>query len=151
MVTTYHMTPNTLPMLTNQCSFQDATDLWYEAIVTEMGSRMVISGRGEGIFDGGADITRAEFSAILVRALGLPAQGVSQFADVSADAWYAGAIGAAYEYGLVNGKGDNRFDPNAKITRQEAMQMVYNATKLVDYAGKVGSLDAFQDTASVSD
>ena len=58
-----------------------------------MGSRLVISGVGENKFDPNRDITRAEFAAIMVRALGLaPDNTKNKFNDVEASKWYSGYV-----------------------------------------------------------
>ncbi len=121
----------------------------YEATVNEMGGRKIIAGRGAAVFDGEAGITRAEFAAILVRALGLPADGTSTFSDVPAAAWHTGAVATAVRYGLTDGRGDNRFEPDAAITRQEAMLMLQRAAALTGFTGTDGSLDIFTDADSV--
>jgi len=90
-------------LIYNQASFADAVGKWYESIVSEMASREILFGRGSGAFDGDAGITRAEFAAMLVRALGLPANGTSKFSDVASTGWFGGAVGTASEYGLVLG------------------------------------------------
>ncbi len=47
------------------------------------------------------------------------------FTDIDEDAWYGekqtGAIKSAYRYGLVQGKGDKKFDPSGNITVAEAI------------------------------
>jgi hypothetical protein len=124
---------------------------WYEVAVNEMASRKVINGRSDGTFDGGASVTRAEFAALTVRALGLPANSTaaSAFKDVSASSAFYGAIGTAVEYGIVNGKTATTFVPSASITRQEAMVMLFRAAKVAELTGKTGDLSAFSDAASV--
>lgn len=143
-------TNSTYALIENDVTFTDAAGKWYEAIVNEMGSREIIDGCGNGMFDGDASITRAEFATILVRALGLPANGTSTFADVSASASYSGAVATAAQYGLVNGRGDNNFDPASNITRQEAMAMLQRAASLTSFSGTSGTLDSFTDADSVS-
>ncbi|MEA4893726.1 MAG: S-layer homology domain-containing protein [Oscillospiraceae bacterium] len=143
------MTNSTYALIQNSASFTDTTGKWYAAVAAEMASRKILSGIGENMFAGDLSITRAEFAAILVRALGLSADGTSIFSDVSASAWYSGTVATAAQYGLVTGKGDNRFAPDAYITRQEAMTMLQRAAKLTGYTGTVGSLEGFTDAASV--
>jgi hypothetical protein len=142
-------TNSTYALIQNEVTFADAKGKWYEAAVNEMGSRKIIGGRSASVFDGEAGITRAEFAVILVHALGLPADGTSRFADVPADAWYTGAVATAAQYGIVAGKGDNQYDPNANITRQEAMLMLQRAAALTEFAGASGDLDSFADANSV--
>lgn len=70
---------------------------------------------------------------MVVRSLGLPATGTSGFYDVSPDAWYSGVIETASRYGIVEGVGNNLFAPDKVITREEAMAMIYRASKLTPY------------------
>lgn len=85
----------TCALIYNNVAFADAAGKWYENIVSEMASREILFDRGTGVFDGDASITRAEFAAVLVRALGLPANGTSKFTDVASTDWYADAVGTA--------------------------------------------------------
>lgn len=67
-----------------------------------------------------------------------------QFSDVSESAWYGdkktGAIRNACELGIMQGSGKGKFQPNASITRAEAIKM---ATVLSDrYWGGTGALGA---------
>ena len=143
-------TNSTYALIENVVTFSDAVGKWYEAVVNEMGSREIIKGYGNGIFDGEAYITRADFVTILVRALGLPANGTSTFTDVSASAFYFGSVATAAQYGLVNGRDNNNFDPSANITRQEAMAMLQRAAKLTNFTGTSASLSDFSDAENVS-
>ena len=45
------------------------------------------------------------------------------FKDVSTSIWYYPNVVDAYEYDLFNGKGNNRFDPNGKLTVAEAIKL----------------------------
>lgn len=92
--------------------------------------REIIDGRGNGLFDPDATMTRAEFAAIVVRALGLTPKAEDTFTDVSSDKWYSPYVGTASSYGLINGVGGGRFNPEGTITRQEAAVMVARAAKL---------------------
>ena len=143
------ITNSTYALIQSNASFTDTNGKWYANAVTEMASRKIISGIGESMFAGDRSITRAEFAAILVRALGLPADGTSTFSDVLPDTWYTGAVATAVQYGLVGGRGENRFDPNAAITRQEAMLMLQRAAALTAFAGTSGALEGFADADGV--
>ena len=90
-------------------------------------------------------MTRAEFAAIVVKALGLPTGAVEgPFADVPASHWAAGVVNAAYSYGIVNGTGEGSFAPNGTISRQEAAVMVARAAALC-------GLDTQREGAEVRD
>lgn len=46
-----------------------------------------------------------------------------QFADVPTDAWFATGVETAYRLGLLNGKGENSFDPTGNITVIETVTL----------------------------
>lgn len=144
------LTNSVYALISNEQHFADAAGKWYEGAVNEMAGREIVGGRDSDTFDGDASITRAEFPAILVRALGLPANGTSAFRDVSSTDWFCGAVGAAYSYGLVNGRDASSFDPNANISRQEAMSMMQRAAKVAEFPGTSGTLTEFSDASAVS-
>lgn len=118
--------PVTLPDKT----FADAADHVYREAVEALAARKIVDGKGDGLFHPDDGLTRAEFAAIAVRALGLTGQTTDAFPDVAADAWYAPYVGAAHAHGLINGKGDGSFDPEGPITRQEAAVLVTRAAGL---------------------
>lgn len=137
--------------------FADVASHWSKDAVNDMGSRLVINGVGEGAFHPNADITRAEFAAILVRGLGLRLeQGTSAFRDVDSSEWYASAVNTAYRMGLISGYEDNTFRPQGKITRQEAMTMTARAMSITGLKAKVDGADAakvlqpYEDASAVA-
>ncbi len=140
-------TNSTYVLVSNTVSFTDTAGKWYEDAAREMADRQIIRGIGDNTFAGDREITRAEFAAIIVRALGLPAKDTSLFSDVPQDAWYNGAVAAAAEYEIVSGRGGSVFDPMARITREEAMQMIFNGSKLTPLDGVDEAVDgeAFSD------
>ena len=144
------VTNSVYAFIENEVEFSDAQGKWYEKAVNEMAGRKIINGIGSSNFGGERNITRAEFAAILVRALGLPTNGTGTFVDVAADAWYSGAVATAAQYGFVGGRGANRFDPAASITRQEAMAMIQRAAKCTDYVGQTTGLSLFSDSGSIA-
>lgn len=54
-----------------------------------------------------------------------PAPGSIRFSDVPADAWYAEAVNAMADAGVVNGYSDGKFHPNATITLGEAATVAW--------------------------
>ncbi|WP_214626762.1 InlB B-repeat-containing protein [Paenibacillus agaridevorans] len=140
-----------------KAAFDDMKGHWASSSVHDMGSRLIIEGIGEGLFAPDRSIKRAEFAAILVRALGLGQNtraGFGKFSDVREGDWYAGAIGTAYEYGLIGGFEDGTFRPNDDVTREQAMIMIANAmgwTGLTDKADAgANPLSGFPDAAQAS-
>lgn len=111
-------------------SFPDISKHQSRTKIEALASRGIISGRSESAFVPDGTMTRAEFSAIIVKALGFPLKSTSKFSDVPSEAWYAPYIGTAYTYGIVNGISADSFAPNGTITRQEAICMVARAAAL---------------------
>ncbi len=113
---------------------------------------------GADVAAGVRDITRAEFAAIIIRALGLePGVGDVTFSDVKASDWFCGYVETAVSYGIITGYTDGTFRPSSKITREEAMTMVARAMKLTGLAPALTSsesaalLEGFADSTDVSD
>ena len=111
-------------------TFSDIKNHANKAAIEELASRGIINGMGKGTFAPNKTMTRAEFAAIVTRALGLAAKDTKAFTDVPSSKWYAGYIGTANSSGIVNGVGSGKFNPDGTITRQEAAAMVARAAKL---------------------
>lgn len=112
--------------------FADVNGHWAEQAVDNLASKLLVEGVSETRFEPGREMTRAEFTALLVRGLGLaPAQGANVFSDVEAGNSLAGEIAAAVEFGLVTPDATGAFKPNERITRAEMAVMVAKAMRLV--------------------
>ena len=87
--------------------------------------------KDKGVSDGAnpnAAINRAQMVTMLWRAVGQPVAGsTAHFTDVSADAYYAGAVSWAVEGGITAGVGDGRFDPAATCTRAQIATFLWRA------------------------
>ena len=110
-------------------TFSDVKNHANKAAIEALASRGIINGMGQGTFMPNKTMTRAEFAAIVTRALGLTAKDTKVFSDVPSSKWYAGYIGTANSSGIVNGVGNGKFNPEGTITRQEAAAMVARAAK----------------------
>lgn len=126
---------------------------WAKGAVEAMAARGVINGISDSAFAPTSTISRADFVALLVRALALKADTAPQlpFADVKSSDYYYEAVATAQALGIASGTGQNRFQPKQAITRQDMMTLTALALKA---AGKPlqasGSLEAFSDAASVA-
>lgn len=118
-----------VPVTNANAAFSDVKTHGNRAAIEALAKRGIITGKGNGLFDPDADMTRAEFCAIVVRALGLTPKAGSAFSDVSSQ-WFAPYVGTASSFQIVNGVGGGRFAPNDTITRQEAAVMTARAAKL---------------------
>ena len=95
-----------------------------------------IQGESATRFGLGEPMTRAAFAVALCRFFGWETETVtaSTFSDVPADAWYAGAVEAAYTHGAVT---DQRADfrPEEALTREELAVMLVRALGYGTIAG----------------
>lgn len=118
-------------VMVNKVSFSDVKNHWADRYVHALAAKHIVNGKKDGIFAPDDKMTRAEYVAVISRALNLPKASGLVFRDVPKDSWYAGEISAAYEAGIVNGVGDSEFAPNAYITREE---MAVIALRAYEYA-----------------
>ncbi len=146
------LTNSTYSVVWHPLEFKDAEGHWAKEAINDMGSRMVINGVGNDVFQPNRNITRAEFAAIVVKALGLkPGVGTESFKDVQDSDWYSGYVKTAVEYKIVAGFSADRFGPNDSITREQAMTMIAKAMKLTSLKGELSEgelqklLGAFKD------
>jgi len=146
-----------MPITAPGTTFEDITFSPNIAAIEALASRGIINGRSKKSFAPDANMTRAEFATIITRGLGLVEEDTKVFSDVSSDKWYAGYIGTANKYGIVNGVGEGKFNPEGTITRQEAATMVARAAALCGLDTKMSNaeirdvLSQFEDYVTVSD
>jgi len=106
-------------------TFKDIENHWAQKDIDRMAAVGIIAGVGDNRFKPNRQVTRAEFTALMVRVLNLTEDAdAANFKDVAKDAWYAGAIGAAAKAGLAAGFEDNTFKPNEVITREQMATMI---------------------------
>lgn len=131
-------------------SFKDvALSHWAYKDITDFAARKFILGYADNTFLPGNNISRAEFAAVLVRALGLKEVGsaAASFKDVNAGSWYYSYVGTVCSENLMKGYEDGSFKPNENITRQEIAAVLVRA--LGKDKEQVGDL-TFADKAAVS-
>ena len=115
----------------NQIKFEDIENHWAKDAISQLTERKIINGIEEKTFAPDRDITRAEFAAIMVRALGLKfSEQDTHLSDVKVTDWYYETVSAAYENGILTGYGEGMIKPGQSITREEAMTMMARALKL---------------------
>ena len=127
---------------------------WYYNAVKYVYENNLMAGTGDTTFDPEVSLTRAMTAQILYNLEGQPkVDEEATFADMNeAPTWSVDAIAWAQDTGVVAGMGDNEFAPNAKVTREQFAQMMYNYAKYKKYdLTKTGDLSKFPDDGSVSD
>lgn len=119
--------------------FTDIENCWARDDIEALARRGLVKGRSGNCYEPGGEVTRAEFAALLVRALGLQEKVLEegQFDDVDASDWYAGSAAAAAAQGIIAGNDGRLFKPEHNINREEMAVMIIRAARI---AGKEENL-----------
>lgn len=122
-------------------------DEWYVGAVYELADRGIVQGRQDGSFGPDESLTRAQMAAFLTRTLGLEESPGQPFLDVQPSAWYAGAVGALFQKGLIQGTSPIMFSPDRPISKQQAATLVMRslAFMLANDPEAAAELDLTQD------
>jgi Zn-dependent metalloprotease len=100
-------------------TFVDIKGHWAQKDIEIMASKHIAKGISDDKFAPNESITRAEFTALISRALRLNEHSDVKFTDVSKGKWYEKDINAAYTAGLVSGMEEDIFAPNLPINREQ--------------------------------
>lgn len=138
-------------------TFSDIQGHWAQRDIEIMAARHVAAGITTSEFNPEGQVTRAEFTAFLLRALGISEDrtAANPFTDIQPDDWYYGAVVTASRTGLVAGYEDSSFRPDRAISRQEMAAMLSRALayagRKVDVTGRVDDiLSRFSDSGSIA-
>lgn len=115
------------PAVSGSDAFTDTqADAWYADAVLWATQEGIISGYGGGLFGTNDPVSREQIAVILWRDAGSPeAQAGAPFADEGSIASWAGqAVDWAQSSGILSGRENNRFDPQASATRAEVAVML---------------------------
>ncbi len=138
--------PSLPPVLKNDVTLKDIAGHWAEANIKSLVASGAISGYPDGTFRPDGNITRAEFATVLVKALGLKAQGGKVFKDTTGH-WAKDFISTAAALGIVNGYPEGNFGPDDLITREQMAAMTVKAAGLTGTSREL----TFADTKDISD
>lgn len=121
---------------------------WYYEAVQYTSAHGLFQGMTETKFGPNLTMTRGMLVTVLYRMEGEPAvEGQTHpFTDVDASRYYGDAITWAANSGVVNGMTDTRFAPEAAVTREQMVTILYRYAKLkgADVTAK-GELESFPD------
>lgn len=142
------------PVTMPQKTFSDTFGLECEAAVASLAERGIVNGMTDNAFVPNGSVTRAEFAAIIVRALGLRCNAEKIFADVSESDWFFESVCTAFKHKIINGVSEAEFNPHGNITREEAAVMLMRAASLCSADTNVPSardiLCVFTDYTAIS-
>lgn len=137
-------------------NFIDIRGHWAEKDINTMYQLGLISGVTAFQFEPERSITRAEFAAIMLRALKeQPGNYMTgRYYDVPADAWYFNVVNKATDIGIIAGYSSTSFGPQDSITREQIAAIISRAMQLKDkgsVAKAESNLVQFADQGAISD
>lgn len=97
----------------------------------------IINGRGDGVFDPYATITRQEAAALLMRSAGVLGMDTGNVVDagfVDGDevgVWFTDAVNFVYQINVMNGTGNDAFSPLGTYSREQSYMTIYRLFKAV--------------------
>jgi len=118
--------------------FPDTAGVANEAVIARLKTLGIVKGDDLGNFNPNNPITRAEFTTMVVRMLGLETAASyvatpTAFPDVTAaSAWAYGYINIAVGRGLIKGYEDGTFRPGNNVTQAEALTILLRALGYTD-------------------
>ena len=111
-------------------AYTDQADITATEAVDTLAALNIMTGDTNGSFRPNDTVTRAEMCRMIysIRNQGKSdasayAKMKTTFTDVPESAWYAGYVKYCQSVGIVSGRSDKIFDPNAKVTGVEAALM----------------------------
>ncbi|MEH2377623.1 MAG: DUF1565 domain-containing protein [Nostoc sp.] len=129
--------------------FKDVpANYWAKAYIQALASQNIIAGFPDGSFKPNEPVTRAQFAAIVTKALTPSAKRpVIKFKDVASNFWAYAAIQSAYQGQFVSGYPDGTFKPQQQIQRVQALVALANGLGLT--ANNQNVLNFYTDAAQI--
>ncbi|WP_256760523.1 leucine-rich repeat protein [Cohnella sp. WQ 127256] len=110
-------------------TFTDSATIgtWAQKAIEQAVQSSVVKGYSDGSFRPNAEITRTEMAVMIANALVLKVEDniVTDFVDdADIPSWAKGQVAALKNLSLITGKGTNKFAPDDKATRAEAVTIL---------------------------
>ncbi len=138
----------------NSISFIDTAGYWAEDEICFITARELFDGTGEGRFSPNDSMTRGMVATVLGRLWKIDTDSFTnaRYTDVSKDAWYASYVEWASGNDIVKGIGNNIFEPDRAVTREELSVIMNNFFKFTGLTLNEINLDSmtFIDDAGIS-
>lgn len=128
----------------------DISGHWAEDFILALYNAGAVGGYPDGTFKPDDKMTRAQYAALLTKALNPPVKrDAATFKDVAEDFWGYVAVQSAYKSGFISGFPDNTFKPTENVQRAQVIVSLVNGLGLS--GGTAQSLTKFSDRTSIPD
>ncbi|MEV2908676.1 S-layer homology domain-containing protein [Paenibacillus larvae] len=139
------------PIPSPEYPFDDIDGVFNKEQIKYLAEHGLVFGVADREFAPFRPITRAEFTTLIIRSMGLDKQkptGTKVFNDINPEDWYYNEVLVAAENGIANGIGSELFAPEVQITREEAATIV---SKSVEKGTTYSVFAGFNDQDEISD
>jgi hypothetical protein len=150
-------TSNSQAVYIDNTQFLDISSHWAKEDIEHMLSLGIVKGKTPQTFAPDLNINRAEFAALVLRALEPQIEFYSEiktdeFIDINEDAWYKDIVYTAVEIGLFADE-SNYFRPEESITREEMAKVIVSAYRFAGGKEQIPLIgaDVFEDKNKISD
>ncbi|MGK9486761.1 S-layer homology domain-containing protein [Bacillus tropicus] len=113
--------------LNAQKPFTDIEGHMFEKEILALNKAGIMNGFGNGKFGPDNILTREQLAVVLTKAFNFKATSITTFKDVDKNYWATNAISALQENKITTGTGDNKFEPQSLVTREQYALFLYNA------------------------
>jgi hypothetical protein len=136
-------------------NFTDVVDgAWYTSAINYAVDNSLFNGTTSTTFEPNGKMTRGMFVTVLGRFEGADVSSAktANFSDVKSSDYFAQSVNWAYANGYVSGMGNNTFEPNTAITREQIAVILTNyfTKKNVTIDEDTTAPTSFKDNAKIS-
>ena len=116
---------------TPQKVFSDVEEnTWFSGYVQGLKDAKVVSGYSDNSYKPNNNVNRAEAVKMILISSGVKDfSGNQSFQDVPKGSWFEPYVAYAFKEGIVKGKNEKEFQPNANITRAEIAKVLFMIRK----------------------
>lgn len=135
-------------------TFDDLRNVgWAKENIEVLASKGILKGISETEYAPQTNISRADFLYFMVRTLGVDEKIDGNYDDIDKNAYYCREAAIAKNLGITSDTGNNKFTPDASITRQDMMVLTERALRMLkklEAQGTASGLDKFTDKSLVA-
>lgn len=134
-------------------NFNDLSDFsWAEDAINTLYAKKIINGVGEGKFEPQRNVSREEFTKMIVVAFDYYDENYkADFADVDISSWAYLYIASAVKNDIINGRGENYFGLGDAVTREDMAVIAFRTLKKYGYVFDDNKTDPiFSDSQKIS-
>ena len=147
----------------SNAAYSDIEGTACEGAVNVLSALKVVDGFTDGTYKPEQTVTRAQMAKLIVTALGVADYATaktSKYTDMGAATWAIPYVEYASNLNIVNGVGNNKFNPNGLVTYEQAATMIVRALGYTDqckemngtwpavYIQKAMALNIFEDVVN---